>query len=225
MNRRLLIAGLAALSALAVGTVAASGASATATAYTVGSPTAIPAGTSTGLALDSLSNWVLTTKQFGASIILTGTGGIDCQNCMGENQASPMDFTGTGGRLLFTGVSTNISGCTPEDPVGGPGTVTSEPLKITASNPGTANLRPVTGTTFAVFHLMADPGQTCPIAGNYTVEDKGAGLTASWSGDVLSVNSTTELAVNGQKASLKGEMTLTAGVTGGTYHPIEFKES
>jgi hypothetical protein len=218
MRRRLFISGLAALCATAFSVVAASGASATATAYTATSSTAIPAGTSTGLAVDQLSNWVLATEQFGAKLVLTETGGIDCENCMVENQASPMDFTGTGGRLLFTGVTVNVPNCTVEEPGKGAGTVTTEPLKVTASVPTSAMLSPVTPTTFAVIHVV---GGSCVIKGNYTV--KGSSVTATVSGDVLKVNSTTELKTNGELTTLTGEATLTAGVTGGTYNPIELK--
>ena len=207
MSKRLLIAGLAALCALAVSAVAASGASATATAYTVGSATAIPAGEETGLGLDPTTNQVFVTSQFGATIELIGSGGIDCVECMAHNQASPMDVTGTGGRLLYTGVTVGepfSENCTVEDtsipaPFTKTDAVTTERLEVTASEPGTAVLRPVnaageTISEFATIHIVAKPGKTCAVAASYIVT--GTGVTGTVSGDVLSVNSTTELKVN-----------------------------
>ena len=235
MSKRLLIAGLAALCALAVSAVAASGASATATAYTVGSPTAIPAGEETGLALDATTNWILVSSQFGATIELVAER-IDCVECMAHNQASPMDVTGTGGRLLYTEVRVGGAfeeNCTVEDtsipaPLTKTDAATTERLEVTASEPGSAVLRPVNaaGETieqFATIIVVAKPGKTCSIAGSYVVT--GAGVTGTVSGDVLSINSTTELKMNKKAVSLTGSATITAGVTGGTYHPVELKSS
>ena len=219
MSRRLLIAGLVALCALGLSALAASGASADTTAYTAGSPTAIPVGESTGLGLDALTTWELSTEQFGASIVLTGTA-VDCENCMIENQenAGVMDVTGSIGGLLFTGVTTNIQNCTVEDPVKGAGTVTTEALKVTVQTPTSVVVTPVNGGTFATFHVV---GPKCLIAGNYAI--KGTSLTGTISGDAVFVNSTKELTVNKKPATLKGQATITVGLTGGTYHPIEFK--
>ena len=159
------------------------------------SATAIPAGEETGLALDATTNQVFVTSQFGATIELLGSGGIDCVECMAHNQASPMDVTGTGGRLLYTGVT--VAGfeedCELEDtsiPVGLTKTdaLTTERLEVTASEPGTAVLRPVnakgeTISEFATLHIVAKPGKTCSIAASYVVTGKT--LTYTVTGDVL----------------------------------------
>ena len=137
-----------------------------------------------------------------------------------------MDVTGIGGRLLYTEV--RIAGfepqCTVEDPVKGGMTVTTETLKVTASDPGAAVFTPVNANgEFATIHIVSTAGNSCSIAGAYVV--KGATLTGSVTADVLTVNSTTELKVNKKAASLTGAATITAGVTGGTYHPVELKSS
>lgn len=220
MRKRLLIAGLAVLSALALSAVTASGASAAATAYTVGSATAIPAEEGTGWFLDSLSNWTLTTEQAGTSIVLTGTGAIDCGNCMLHNQDSPMDVTGSTGGLTFTGVTVNLPNCAVEFPGSGSGNFATLALNLTASNPGSLVLSTV-GGTFAEFKLT---GVNCAFGGT-TFVVKGTSVTGSVTADVLTINSTTDLTVNKKAATLTGNATITAGTTTALYHPIELKAS
>lgn len=217
MKRLILKISVGATCALAFGAIAASAASATATAYTVGSPTAIPAGESTGLAFDSLSNQVLSTKQFGAKLVLTATGAVECTECMIENQASPMGVVGSG-KISYTGMTTNIPHCVVPE---GKTTVHITIFHVTTH--GFWIFKWTTSTPLVTIHIESEPGETCPIAGTYNVE--GEEMTGTINGDVLTVNSTKDLTVNGEPATLKGEMTITAGVTGGTYHPIEFKES
>jgi len=129
MSRRIILAGLAALCALAFGAISASGASAqNTTAYTCvagqgetsshcdpGSTgegnyghVAIPASESTQLTIDPIGEVILSAEIFGAEIEMRATG-VQCIDCMAENheEGTEMDVTGSGGQLRFTDVTVN----------------------------------------------------------------------------------------------------------------------
>ncbi len=246
MSRRMTIIGLAALCALALSAVAATGASAGTTAFTCVSGgaagpnkftdedcvtvnnttgtfghTAIPPNTLTTLKINKLTNPKLEGKLFGANVTLEGTG-VECVGCSAENKevGGVMEVTGTGGTLTFTGVK--VVGLEEKCEVVGTKVedITTKPLKFTTTVSTGATLEPETGTTLAEFSIKAKTGKECSVAGsNFKVTGKSA---ATLKGAKLTVNVTKEsgeLKLEGEKAALKGEGTVVAG-TGGVFHPV-----
>jgi hypothetical protein len=233
------ITGLAALCALALSAVAASGASAGTTAFTcvagqgaantnadcqpgstgTSGHVGIAANTSTTLKLNKLTNPVLTGKLFGATAELSATG-VECVSCHAENKevGGVMEFTGKGA-LTFTGVKVVgleskcvVESAKPED-------IGTKPLKFTTVSSGGLTFEPETGTTLAEFQIFNVPGQTCTVQGLVKI----TGIApVTLDGSKLKVNITKAsglLQANGEKASLTGEGTIEAGPTAAE-HPV-----
>jgi hypothetical protein len=170
---------------------------------------------------------VLESELFGTTVKLEATeveavGAHIHNNTTGE----VMDVTGEGGTLLYSNVTVDIPGCTPEASGKGPGTITTEPLKVTTTEAGDVELSPVTGTLFAVIHFMAASGHTCNLPAEVPVEGKS--VTATASGALLSISSEEgELTLGDEKepAVLEGVVTVSAGLTGGEHHAIALTKS
>jgi hypothetical protein len=243
MIRRTTIISLAALCAVALSALAASGASAGTTEFTCvagGEPslgkfsdadcsTPSPGGEfghvkvteQTTTKFVSLANPVLTGKLFGATIELTATG-MECVECRAENKevGGVMEFTGSGGKVKFTGVTAvGLPACN----VNG-GSITTEKGKFTTTVSTEGTIEPETGTTLAVFNIT---GTGCTIAGN-NIKVTGK-VPGTHSGARVTVNITKAsgfLSLEGEKASVKGEGTVSAGQTpSGPFHPASLTTS
>lgn len=236
MSRRLIVIGLAAICATALGVIPASSGAAGFREFTC-----IPgggahntntdcevssAGTSGHVAItpgtteekwDFQINPKIMGKLFGATVELEGTG-YECIECTTENKEVGGVWEATGsGQVALTGVTVvGLSKCT----VTG-GTITTKSLKsVTVSASGT-KFEPETGTTLAVFSIT---GSECAVAasnlkltGKFLAEANGASCT-------LNVTKASgELALEGEKASFKGKFTRTIGVPkSGMLHPASF---
>ena len=187
----------------------------------------IPANTPTQLTLKQIVPAKFTTIIAGASVTLEATG-VECLKCMAENQeptAEKMRVFGSGGQLTFSGVTVASSPvkCMVSS-TDGANTIITEELQVETTATNEAGIKPVTGTALAVFEITSNPGQTCPVAGTYTISGdangtlKGAFLTIA----VPSASKTLTIGVNG--ASLVGEATVSAGLTGvafeSEHHPV-----
>jgi hypothetical protein len=248
MSRRIVVVGFVALCALAFSAVTASGAFAkgytavlciagqgnTDEHCTTGSEhkgnyghVAIPAGETTQATLRATSTQVLKAELFGTLVELTGTEVEAIGAHIHNNEAGGvMDVTGEGGRLLYSHVTVNIPGCTPEAPGKGPGTVETEPLKVTTTEAGDTELSPVTGEVFAKIHFMAEAGHTCNLPA--TVDVEGGPVTATLNGATLSVATEEgELTFGEEKepAFLTGMATVSAGLTGGEHYALALEAS
>lgn len=174
--------------------------------------------TLTEMTLLATTNEVITSVQFGAELILTASE-LECVSCSAENEKVGGVFHASGsGRLLFKKVSLNVANCTVEDPVKGPGTIFTEPLKFSTTSKSGYKWEPVTPSTFAVIHIV---GASCSIAGNYTLTGT---AFASATGATFSFNVTTELKMNKKAATLVGKGTQSAGHPGEPHNPMTLTE-
>jgi hypothetical protein len=246
MSRKMILVGLTALCALALSAVATAGAQAAEqTAYTCvegGTKSfsdshcktpqtggkyghvEIPAGTSTGLQLTAVSEPKLTAEVFGAELVLSAES-ISCEGCMAENVAGPpMKVVGSGGKLHYAGVqvANDPENCTVVSHPGGvPHVVETRALKFETDTTNSVTISPVTPPILATFEIVTAEGSTeeCPFVGTHTVEGD---VTATAEGATLNpVPNFGETLVLDEffPAALQGEATITAGTTGGTYHP------
>jgi hypothetical protein len=240
--------GLAALCALALSAISASAASAGTTGFTcVEGGTAGPNRFSeehcktvdnttpgkwghvaisekTTLSLKSLTSVVLASKIFGAFIELTATG-VECVGCTAENKevGGVMEVTGSGGTLTLLGVKVagleekcEVVGTKAED-------ITTKPLKFTTTSSTGVTLEPVTGTLLAEAAINSKAGKSCPLAGFGNLKVTGKAF-ASINGATLTFNVTkasAELFFEGEKMSLRAELTTRAGkVESGVHNPV-----
>lgn len=176
----------------------------------------IAEGTVTILRPTATSNWVLSGELASAEVKLTATE-LSCAGCVFHNQtvAGVMTVVGSGGRILFKHVTTNIPHCGVKEPSFTEiGTVTTEQVEVTATSTLGFSIKPVPLVTplLAVVHFV-NSGGTCPIAGAYSVEGT---VFASASGADISVNTGPEetLTFGEEPASLSGTATLGAGEAG-----------
>ena len=107
----------------------------------------------------------LSVKIAGAKVVVTAFE-LECVECMTENheEALEMDVSGTG-RLRYTGVSINVSGCSVVN-----GEIKTEALRFTTistTSPIITEVSPVSGTTVEVIHLS---GEKCPLGSSLTVK-------------------------------------------------------
>jgi hypothetical protein len=125
--------------------------------------------------------------------------------------------TGEEGKIRYTGVEvfgTLASSCKVKEEV-----ITTEPLKVTTTSATGATVEPKTGSTLAVIHFASKAPETCPLV-SVPVQGK---VSGTLTGATLKVNVTLaseELTVGGEPASLVGEATLEAGLTGGVHHAV-----
>jgi hypothetical protein len=181
---------------------------------------AIPADETTTLTTTSEGSTILEGKLFGASVAIEATS-VECVGCSFHNHLNGEvhEVTGTG-RLRFNVV--RVGNCDiEEDVVGGlTNTFTTEPLKFTTTNPGTLKFEPVVPPVFATFKIK-EFAPTCPLVGTVILVGAATGTLA---GSTLTFNVTKaseELKLEGEKASLKGKLTLKGGKPEtGIHHPI-----
>jgi hypothetical protein len=133
---------------------------------------------------------------------------------MGRNAGGHVvggEEAGEEGKLVYTGVTTNLPGCSVKG-----STVTTTNLKFHTLSATSARIEPKAGTVLAVITLE---GGSCELAGEFPVEGHATGTV---SGAFLKVNTAPgELTLLEEPAKLAGEATLEAGVTGsGTTHAV-----
>jgi len=177
---------------------------------------AIAEGEETGLQLTKLTNPQLSVTIGLVPTVLTATG-VECKNCMAHNQTAGgvMDVTGSGGTVLFTGVTTNVNHCAV---VGGQ--VETKPLKVTTLSPTKAALESTVAEEIMAEFSFENSGGTCPLVPNNPIKVKGH-ADGTLSGAKVTFNTGAgELTVGTQTAHLTGEATVTAGVTGGAFHAV-----
>jgi hypothetical protein len=224
VSRRIAIIGSAALFALALSAISASGASAGATAFLcwpgeggkntnsdcepgstgISGHVAITPKSITALSYLGLAVPTLTGKLFGATIQISVPVGESCVGCTGENKevGGVMEFAGTG-KIQFTmprvvGAETK---CTVPP-------ITTKPLKFTTTSVAGVTLEPATGTLLAEFEIT---GAECPFAAEH-IKVTGKAFGAA-NGAKLTFNVTKaseELKLEGEKAALTGIATVSA---------------
>jgi hypothetical protein len=181
---------------------------------------AIAEGTSTGLALDKLTNLELTIRIGLTNVVFTVHGAVDCIECMAENHSAGgvMDVTGTGGRLRFTEVTVSPASCGVESITGEAGVIETEPLHLTTLSTTRATIEPAEeGGAITKFKFT---GASCPLTGLGTISITGH-ADGTLKGAVAKFETGTgELMIGTQIVHLNGEATATAGVTGAEYHAI-----
>jgi len=178
----------------------------------------ITEGEETQLTLKNIGNSTLSTKIAGASVVLTATG-VECVECMFHNQkegSGAMDATGSGGHIRYTGVTINTASCKVVK-----GEVNTEPLKVTTLTKEKAEVSPVTvGGAEAVIKLEPNTGfEKCTLGTSITVTGHADGTAA---GAIATfATGAGELKVGEQEATLAGQVTMTAGLTGSsTMNPV-----
>jgi hypothetical protein len=180
---------------------------------------AIPENLSTGITIDKVTNPKLETKIGLVNVVLTGTGAIECNGCMAENQTDPetgkMDVTGSGGRIVFHGVQISVKGCkvTNEE-------FEAEPLRLTTLSPTKAALTPVNPPTMALINVEDNGAEHCPLAS--LIEIRGHAGAEVHGATVIFTATSSAMTVGTGAAALRlvWEATATAGETGGAYHPV-----
>lgn len=187
---------------------------------------AIAEGVERGLKLKKLSNFQLTTKIGLATVVLDGTGAVECLNCMGHNTVGggKMFAFGENGKLRFNGVTINTKNCA----VAGGGVVVTEPMRFTTLSPTEVAFEPVPAAAGTVAEIELENKEgACPLVGTPPVPIKVTGhADGKLSGAHLTFKTGAgELSVGTQTAKLEGEATVTAGVTGEEATPVALTAS
>jgi hypothetical protein len=175
----------------------------------------IKEGEETQLTFTAIGEQIFTTKIAIAKVVLAGKGGVECKECMVHNQTDPggkMDITGTG-RLRYTGVQINVAACAVENDE-----IVTELLKFTSVTASTVSFEPVVPPNWARVKLVPSGAGPCPLGNEILITGH---ANASAKGATLTFNTgANELLVGAQKMELKGELTMSAGLTGGVHRPI-----
>lgn len=173
------------------------------------------AGEETQLTLAATSEFQEVSLRIGLAKVVIKATGVECVECMGKNQevegsAGSMDFT-SGGHIRFTGATINLSSCKVSE-------WKSEAIKFTSTMPDDVLLQPVSGTTLSVVHLENNGTKVCALGSEITITGH-TNLPAT--GSTLKIETgVEELKIGEEEALLKGEWTMSAGLTGGEHHPV-----
>lgn len=179
----------------------------------------VKAGEETQLTVAATSEFEeFSAKLFGAKILVKATG-VECVECMGKNQEvagteGSMDFTSSGGHLRFTTATVNVPGCK----VSG-GAFNSAPLKFTSTMPDSISVQPVSGEAWATIHFEKSGAEACALEGGEIVVEGSTVVAANGSTLTFEPN-VGEMHIDGEKASLKGAWTMSAGITAGEHRPV-----
>jgi hypothetical protein len=225
---------LGALIVMALAAIAASGASAAgATAYTCvagGSgfsnadcsttgtgfhDVAIAVGESTAFSVKGTSTQTFSGELAGTEIELNATG-VECVGCMIENKivGGVMEAAGTA-QLNYTGVT--VGGGLGKDCKVEGGVILGHETIIHTTTTRILFFHKTSTTVFTVdFEPLA--GKVCPIEGNYPIEGEINGTLSGANAFISTVEG--ELSLFGEPVILTGNMTISAGLTGGEQHPL-----
>lgn len=178
-------------------------------------------GEETQLTLAATSEIQEIKTKIGLATVTIKATGVECVECMGKNQelaGGAMDFTSSGGHLRFTGATIS----TPTCKVAG-GAFNSEPLKFTSTMPDSLSVTEVGEAGWATINLEKSGTEACAlgsgihVTGHITVAANGSTLTAE--------TGVEELLVGTQKATFKGEWTMSGGLTAGEHHAVVFTQA
>jgi hypothetical protein len=176
---------------------------------------AIPVGESTAFNVKATGTQVFKAELFGTEIELNATG-VECVGCMIENKVvgGVMEAAGTA-HLNYTGVT--VGGALGKSCKVEGGVILGHETIIHTT---TTRILFFHKTSTTIFTVDFEPlvGKVCPIEGEYPIEGEINGTLSGANASFSTVEG--EMTLLGEPAFLTGNVTISAGLTGGEQHPL-----